>query len=114
MSADLAGSQWRPSTIYSHDIPAGERAFVVFQDDGRVTGNGGCNRFFGGYTVEDGTIRIGPIAATKMGCPGKYELETSFLAALQAATAYELDGTKLVLFGARGEELARLVKTTRI
>ena len=110
MSMDLTGSEWRPSYIHSHAVPAEERIYVAFKPDGQVVGSGGCNRFFGGYTVDGNAIRIGPIASTKKGCPGKYKLETSFLAALQTAKTFDWDGSKLVLFGESGQALAQLIQ----
>ncbi|MEZ5828482.1 MAG: META domain-containing protein [Hyphomicrobiales bacterium] len=104
---DLTGSRWHPSAVYANDVSAEERIFVEFKPDGKVTGIGGCNRFFGGYAIEGDQIRIGPIASTKMGCPGKFELETSFFSALQAAKSWKRDGTTLMLLDANGQQLAR-------
>ncbi|MGH6735229.1 MAG: META domain-containing protein [Methyloceanibacter sp.] len=105
-----AGSRWHPSLIHSFAVPAEERVFVTFHANGRVTGNGGCNQFFGGYKIAGDTVRIGPLASTKKGCPGKYELETTFLSTLQAAATFRREGASLVLFDAGGQEIARLVE----
>jgi META domain len=43
--ADVAGSQWRPSFMSTSDLPARANIQVVFEPDGKITGNGGCNRF---------------------------------------------------------------------
>jgi len=111
MSTDLVGSAWRPSLIHAHSVPAEERVYITFKDDGRVFGNGGCNHFFSVYATDGNTIKIGPIASTKKGCPGKYELETSFFSVLESAKTYELHETTLVLFNGYGQPIAELIKT---
>lgn len=111
MSTDLAGSAWRPSSLHSYDVPADERVYVTFKEDGRVFGNGGCNQFFSGYTTDGNTIKIDLIASTKKGCPGKYELETSFFSVLQAATTFKQEGATLLLYDGEGHEIAQLIKT---
>jgi len=110
MGVDLAGSEWRPSFLSAADLPAGVKIEVAFQPDGRITGTGGCNRFFGGYTVSGHHIKIGPLASTRKGCPGLLRLETSFFATLEAAASFEQIGATLVLFDASGATLAQFVR----
>lgn len=38
--------------------------------DGRVAVSGGCNRLSATYTLERGTLEVGPVAQTKMFCGG--------------------------------------------
>lgn len=103
---DLAGSHWRPSFISAADLPPGIHMQVEFGPDGKITGNGGCNHFFGGYTVTGNHIKIGPIASTRKGCPGIIGVEAAFFATLEAANRFEQDETTLVLFDAPGAKLA--------
>lgn len=79
---------------------AGTELTVAFGADGRVTGSAGCNTFMGGYKQEDGTITIGPLASTRKLCAepaGVMEQEAQFLAALESAATYQLDGDMLHL-----------------
>ncbi len=123
MNADLAGSVWRPTELRgeplvgesSAALPAETQAgvarmLVEFKPDGQIGGNGGCNRFFGGYTISGDAISIGPLASTRKGCPGLMQLEVSFFATLQAAKSFAADETKLVLFSAAGFKLAEFVR----
>jgi heat shock protein HslJ len=105
--ADLAGSEWLPNFMSESDLPAGNHISVEFKPGGEISGNGGCNRFFGGYTIAGNTIKIGPIASTRKGCPGILRLETAFFATLEAAKTFQRDGSTLVLFGAGGIKLAQ-------
>ena len=111
MGTDLAGSQWRPSFISASELPAGTTMQVAFQPDGKITGNGGCNRFFGGYTISGDRIKIGPLASTRKGCPGLLRAETALFATLQAAASFAQTEATLTLFDAAGAELAQFVRT---
>jgi putative lipoprotein len=111
MSADLAGGHWRPSTITTESLAPETPIYVAFSEDGKVTGFGGCNRFFGGYTIEGNSIKIGPLASTRKGCPDTLNLEVEFFKALQEAVTFEQTETALVLFGPGGDKLAELIHT---
>jgi putative lipoprotein len=92
------------------EIPAGVHMNVQFGPDGRITGYGGCNRFFGGYTVSGNHIKIGPLASTRKGCPGLINVETAFFATLEAASSFEQTDTTLILYDAAGTKLAQFVR----
>ena len=73
---------------------------AIFADAGTVAGSGGCNEYNGPYTSDASTIKIGPLATTRMLCntpTGVDEQETQFLAAMQAATKYTIAGSTLEL-----------------
>lgn len=110
MGIDLAGSEWRPSFVIDAVIPSGVHMSVEFKPDGALSGDGGCNRFFGSYSISGNRIKIGPIASTRIGCPGLLELETAFFATLEAAKSFEMDGTTLVLFNGAGTKLAAFAR----
>jgi heat shock protein HslJ len=76
----------------------------------RVSGTGGCNRFNGPISIEDDAIQIGPIAATKMACEGKSDVETQYFGALEAARSFTLDGGVLTLKGEDGHDLIKFKK----
>ena len=75
---------------------------AIFAEGGTVAGSGGCNDYSGPYTSDAAasTIKIGPLAATRMACTdpaGINEQETQFFAAMDAATKYTIAGSKLEL-----------------
>ena len=92
-------------------LPDKTRMVVKFNPGGEVTGNGGCNHFAGSYTISGNAIKIGPLMSTRMGCPGTIRLEGTFLGMPQAATTFEQDGTKVVLFDTAGTKLAQFVRS---
>ena len=67
---------WRTSTM-------GVKQTITFDDEGKVYGDSGCNRFTGGYKVKGDRITIGPLASTMMFCEGKMDAEAAFLNKLQ-------------------------------
>ncbi len=115
MNADLAGSTWAPTELRGEPLAADQataaaRMFVEFKQGGEISGNGGCNHFFGAYAVSGSAISIGPIASTRKGCPGTMRLEASFFATLQAARTFASDDKTLVLFSAAGQKLAAFAR----
>jgi heat shock protein HslJ len=100
----LAGSEWGSE---GEDKP-----FIQFGSNGRVSGNAGCNRFTGAYeAAEDGSIKIGPLAATRMACPeAEMATEAKFLADLDAVRRFQRDGARLSLQGEDGTVLMELAQ----
>lgn len=83
----------------------GTQVTATFRDDGRVTGSGGCNRYFGPYERAGEAIRIGPLAGTRMACPeppGAAAQEAAFLAAMERATTWSVREERLELRAADG------------
>ena len=82
---------------------AGTRLTLEFQD-GQVSGNSGCNRFHGSFTVEGNSLTIGPLATTRMACDNESMIqEQLFLAALGSATTWDIVRGMLDIHRADGE-----------
>ncbi|MFC1981404.1 YbaY family lipoprotein [Chloroflexota bacterium] len=64
-----------------------------------VKGSAGCNSYFGSYEVEGDQLSIpGPIGVTEMYCmdpEGVMDQEQDYLATLQLAESYDIDGNEL-------------------
>ena len=85
-------------------LVAGTEISLTFNEDGTFGGQA-CNNYRGGYTLEGDTITISPLAMTMMLCPepeGVMEQETKYLAALQNAATYTIDGSTLTIRDAGG------------
>lgn len=105
----IAGTDWRPVSIGERFVPADARLQLRFEVDGKLDGNGGCNRFFGSYTIQGTVIDIGAIGATRMACPEpQMELEADFFLALETVEKFEVRGNRLLLLDGAGEELVVL------
>lgn len=79
-------------------LVAGSSIDAVFDEDGRVSGRAGCNRYHGSYETDGTRLGIGPLASTRMACPDELmKQEAAFLAALGRATTFRIDGSRLEL-----------------
>lgn len=110
MAGDLSGSEWRPSFFSASDLPPGHHMVVNFAADGKISGSGGCNQFFGAYSVSGHHITIGPIASTRKGCPGFIAIESAFFATLSSAKSFVQEGDTLALYDAAGSKLLQFVR----
>lgn len=107
----LSESEWRPIKI-GHEKLLNVKPFVRFGENGRVTGNGGCNGFSGYYQLRHEKIKIGRLMSTMMACSGKsvMKYERLFLRALRQARYIERNGTRLILIDGVGEAFAELIE----
>ena len=88
--------------------------FVVFAPDGRISGSGGCNRYFGGWGFVEGqpdVLRIWRTGSTKMACPVPVMTqEHRFLEELSRVSGYSTDGKELRLFYDGGKGVLRFTR----
>jgi heat shock protein HslJ len=90
---DLPGTSWVLVDI-DGTAPVGETPpTIAFDDQGSVTGTGGCNTFNGDVTIDGSDLSFGPLATTQMACveDGVADQEAAFLTALQDVTSYTVD-----------------------
>ena len=98
----LTGHEWLLDEVvfdgdeFTETPPAG--VTIMFADTtNRVSGNGGCNGYFGTYTVTgDDKIKIGPLASTLMACPNM-EFEGKYFKWLEAVDKFEAEENSLRL-----------------
>ena len=101
----LEGTTWVLDGLVQNQgvssVPAGTTTTLVFEN-GQVA-YAGCNRGSGAATVGEGTIAFGPLATTRMACPGAaMELEQFVLGVLTGEVTYTIDADQLHLLGAGG------------
>jgi heat shock protein HslJ len=111
----LTGTEWR-LTAYNNgkggvvSVLEGADILLTLGDDGRFSGRA-CNTYRGGYSLDGASLQIqGPIASTKMACPGPEGTaaqESAYFAALERVAAYRLEADTLTLRDADGAALAR-------
>lgn len=76
-----------------------------FDNAGNLSGNAGCNQYSGPYTTTGSQIKIGPLTSTMMTCSdpeGIMDQEAQYLAAMQSAATYLVNGNGLELRTADG------------
>jgi heat shock protein HslJ len=115
---ELPGTSW---DVLSYDNGRGGVTSVIIGteltlnfDEETVAGLAGCNNYNGGYEVDGQKINFGPLATTRKFCSdpeGTMDQESEFLAALENAARYEIEGDQMDVFfedGARAMTLERM------
>jgi len=107
----LAATVWHLTTLLDGEaassIVAGTEPILEVDDvAGRLSGNSGCNSFFGPATFTGSGVTVGAIGATKMACePGVMEQEAFVFAVLADAVSWDIEGTVLRIAAADGRAL---------
>ena len=96
----LSGTAWLLVDLNGTPTLPKVQATLSFFEAGRVSGNGSCNRFTGSVTLAGDTLKIGPLASTRMACLNDNvgTQEDKYLKALGAATRYAWQDPYLVLY----------------
>lgn len=104
--APLVGTEW--TLVELGGQPAGPGAgekpatLALSEADKHASGFAGCNRMTGTYELAGSTLRFGPMAVTRMACATGMDLETKYLAVLEATRSYRLAAEGLELTGETG------------
>lgn len=108
-SQELAGTSWLATfvnnessegVVASSSIQAVQQT-LSFDNDGKISGNAGCNDYFANYEVDGNKLSFSAIGSTKMFCgDGLMAEETAFLTALEKADNYRITGDLLQIFAA--------------
>ncbi len=97
------GTYWRLATLQGQAVPAPsgprEAHLVLQRSSGRAAGLGGCNRFTASYELQGASLRFKQAAATRMACMDGMDTEQAFMKALDATTAWRIEGDRLLLIG---------------
>jgi heat shock protein HslJ len=94
----LANSEWLLKDLGGSEVLDNVQATLAFQEGGKVSGNGSCNRFFGSAKINGNVIELGPLGATRMACPeAVMNQEAKYMGALQAADHFEWKAPYLLL-----------------
>lgn len=112
-AAGLEGAPWQAVTIAAADgelkVPAGADVTMLLTD-GRVTGRGGVNGYFGDYKATSDSLVFTGIGSTEMaGPPELMAIESAFFASLGQTKGYKLEGESLELLDDAGEVLVTMV-----
>lgn len=114
-SAPLALTHWRLVDIGGERVPRPSEGtvvpYLVFQPEEagllRVTGSGGCNRFFADYEVQGSRLRVSGIVTNITLCLKQGARETQFFEALTATAGFHQQDTQLQLQNTKGEIVMR-------
>jgi heat shock protein HslJ len=103
LAGTLAGPAWTLESI-AGEAPA--RPSTLRFEEGRLAGQGPCNRYAGAWRIEGGALSIGPLVATRMACPEPaMAQEARLLRLLDSARLERLTADRLEIIGADGARL---------
>jgi heat shock protein HslJ len=95
----LSGSEWRLEDLGGLPALDNSRATLTFPGAGKVSGNGSCNRFFGPAEIHGHAIKLGPLASSRMACPGPVmSQEAKYLEVLRDAERWEWKDPYLLIY----------------
>ena len=84
-ATELGGTSWVVTALDEEPLAVEDPPTLAFDEDGRVSGHGGVNRFTGTWSADGDVLVFGPVATTRMaGPPERMQLEDRFLAVLAA------------------------------
>jgi heat shock protein HslJ len=97
--ASLLHGEWSIIEIDGKAIVANSKPTLTFDADGRVHGNGSCNRYFGGFKLTGEGLSFSPLGSTQMACEQSLmDQEFKFHQILKEVSRFEIDQDgKLVL-----------------
>ena len=109
----LPGTSWVLTDLVGTPALPGGKATLAFPEAGRVAGNGSCNRFTGSVTIANDSLKMGPLASTRMACIDNdvSKQEDTYLKALGAATRYAYEAPYLLIYA---EGFAEPLRFTRV
>ncbi len=109
-AAQFLDTEWELDGLNGQDALNGVLVSMKFGEDGKLTGNGGCNRFMGSWDhTGSRELSLSAGGSTMMACDETImKQEQAFFQALEQTARYKLDRDELDLYDANGRELAEL------
>lgn len=100
-SSSPYGVDWQLVELNGQPAPPGAGGkpgtLTLREDEGRVNGFGGCNRFSGTFTASGDQIQFGPLIMTKMACSEGMDLEARYPVALSGSSGFRVTPAGLEL-----------------
>ena len=95
---ELNSTDWALEEIDGRAVVDRVQSTLRFQENDRIVGWGGCNRYFATVCSGFNFFEVGPIGSTRRICPPVVmEQEERFFAALQKARSIRMQGDDLVI-----------------
>ena len=111
-TAGLSGSSWKLVSFGAVNDPTPAVADIdtklVFDREGQISGNLGCNGFGGKYEVKDDTVTFSEVVSTMMACAEpQMTQEGAAFKVLNGTARYTLEGDTLQIIDSNGESALR-------
>lgn len=107
-SPSLLG-EWRVLSINNRAVLRNTPLSLRFGDNGRASGQGGCNQFSAPFTQQGNNLKLGPTMSTLRACtPDIDRQESAYFAALGQVSRFKQSDSQLELLNEQGQSLIRL------
>ena len=118
----IAGTSWTLLSLAGENgtlmpVIAGTTVTAIFNADGNLGGNAGCNHYAADYTVDSANLSIRPTTQTEMYCgepEGIMAQEDRYLVLIEDVTTYRIEGNRLFLADSEGNDLLVFEKTVPV
>ena len=95
---ELIGIDWGLEEIDGSGVVDNVQSTIRFENNDRISGWGGCNRYFTAYRSTGNEIKLGPIGSTRRICPPVVMgQEDRFFQALGKARSVRIEGPYLII-----------------
>lgn len=102
------GRTWIAAEMGGQPVPGGIEPSLVLAPDGKISGNAGCNGYFGSVIIAGEAMSFGNLGSTRKACAEPLMAqEGKLLRALDSTRGYRLQQGELVLLDGAGATLAR-------
>ena len=110
----LEGTNWKLTSLTSlpGGLPKTPKEITLRMDTGRVMGSGGCNRYFGSYSLNGTGLKFNGVASTKMFCQGAMEAEDGLMQSMNNTDGYFIRGRWMWLL--KGVDTLAKFESTRM
>lgn len=103
-SFPLIGTTWIIESV--NDELLETQVFIKLNEDNRLSGFAGCNRFFSNFIVGEDQLEFGLVGSTKMMCPDM-ETESLVFSVIDRTRAYKIKEDTLLLLNEKRQLLAQ-------
>lgn len=93
----LTGTSWWVEDIAGKGVIDMSHTTIEFPEEGKIGGDAGCNRYFGGVEITGSSMKTGPLAGTRKMCaPALMDQEMAFYQVMGKVTSWEIAETGLL------------------
>jgi heat shock protein HslJ len=94
----LLNTKWLLEAMYEMSVShSADTAYIIFHDDYKISGNLGCNLFFGNYSYGKKRMKLDYLGATKKLCMDMKIEEQFFKALRDDVRSYYIEKKKLYI-----------------
>ncbi len=105
---------WVAEEVSGQPVALGVESNLLVAADGKVSGNAGCNGYFGSVIIDGQAMSFGNLGSTKIACPEPaMSQENRLLGALDSTRGYRLQNGNLLLLDGAGATLVRFRQGAR-